>query len=436
MTTIRKDHFANFVIQCQKNYSFPSIYAYKEGVGFDYLYWKDIHGQLGFKPLEIVPWDDFNELPVQITLAPGTPVSFKVVNEEGEPLPGVKVAPTRIPHDGEIRQYPYIPPPTLQSFLDTLGVADSCFGWTNEEGFATISFLPERFIMRAEYDVESPREGVLHPDGRRVNYCGYLGLTMKEKPEKQEMPTITLEKWEREWEREEWKPRHVIGTVKLPDGTPVPWVEVEIETSVYHYHSWIPSAFTDVNGEYETVPLYYDDKYHINVADNMIGIASPVLNVDVGDGDTKTRVDFVLEKGIRVHGTVYDVDGKPFIEPFRNVIHHLSSDFCVVFLEKKPKPEPDPFESPFLDDTERAALLWNERNEKRNGPSAYILDGEYEYLLPAVKGEYKILVVDRGGYGDDPQVNATPQEFSLNGDEEEYEVDLYLKERIPESNRY
>ncbi|MCL2349723.1 MAG: carboxypeptidase-like regulatory domain-containing protein, partial [Planctomycetaceae bacterium] len=345
--SVSTDGEGKFKLFDDKESSFPSIYVYKKGVGFDYLGWKEVEKKSGMTSES--PPKKLDNLSVQLTLLRGTPVTVKVVNEKGEPLPGVKVIPSRIQEE-EIWQWPFIPPKTLESFLDFVGAADSSCGWTNEEGIATITFLPERLITRTRFDADSPEEGVPHPDGRRVYYRGYGGLTMKEMLKDHEMPTITLDEQEQEQEPE-WKPVHITGTVKLPDGTPVPWIEVEIRSPGY-FNGGPPPCFTDVNGEYEFYASA-NEVYDFSVARNMIGVAPPVLNFKAGDGKTDARVDFVLKKGIRLHGTVYDVDGKPLADSDRYVKDslHLYSAYHITVLEKKPGSVP--LENPSLDDEEK-----------------------------------------------------------------------------------
>ena len=398
----------------------PPVYAYKEGVGFDYLSRKEIEKRNGItfenrgfgQPEKIngmsayLP-EKINALSVQLTLAPTTPVTIKVVNEEGEPLPGVKVAPSEILEEGATPHYMTM----LESFMDSFSAADFCCARTNEEGIATLEFLPERFITRTRFSAYVPREGILHPDGRQTYYNATFRW-MREPPEGQNCLEITLGKLAR-----------VKGTVKLADGTPVPWISIGV-SDLHPYQPDMPghrSGFTDVNGAYDLL-VPPNDVYHFDVADNMLGIASRVLNFKVGDGNADTTLDFVLEKGIRLHGKVYGADGKPAVGEYNS---RRYSDYHVVVLERKPKLEPDPYESPFLDDEDENDI-WNTWvwDRDRNSYGTNVVDGKYECLLPTVIGEYSIRV-SGGGYGSGGG-HGLPREFSLNGGEDEYELDLYM----------
>jgi len=388
-----------------KHYRPSTVYAYKEGIGFDYLDVKDIYKQLGREL-----WEDFDDWTVQLTLAPTTPVTIKVVNKEGEPLPGVIVAPSEILEEGTTPHYMTM----LESFMDRFNATDFCCVKTNEEGIATLNFLPERFIARTRFSAYCPKEGVLHPDGRRVYYYPAYRW-MRGLPEGQNFLEITLGKLAR-----------VKGTVKLADGTPVPWISINVN-DLRPTPFDMPghrSGFTDINGAYDLL-IPPNDVYHFEVADNMLGIAPRVLNFKIGDGNTDTTLDFVLEKGIRLHGTVYDAEGKPVVGEYNS---RRYSDYNVVIVEKKPKPEPDPFESPFLDNEDESdiwnAWIWD---KSRNSYWVAVVDGKYECLLPAAKGEYNIRA-GGGGYGSGVG-NGLPREFSLNGDEEVYELDLYMTEK-------
>ena len=368
---------------------FLQVYAYKEGVGFDYLSRENISQQNDLKPQG---YGYSNDLSVQLKLTPSTSVAIKVVNENGEPLPGVRVAPSEILEEGATPHYMTM----LESYMNQFRAAEFCYAKTNEDGIATLSYLPEQLISRTRFSAYPSRESILHPDGRRFYYTPSYRW-MKEAPEKQEPLVITLMRMVR-----------VKGTVKLADGPPVPWINVNVSD----LHPWQPDTpghrpgFTDVNGEYDLfVPP--NKAYHFSVAENMLGIAPDVRHFEVGNGDAEITLDFVLEKGIRLHGAVYDLDGKPLIDPDEDGQSGLNlySEYNVTILKKEPMPDPD--ESPFLDG--------RERKQYRAG----VFDGKYECLLPATKGEYMIRV--RGWYG---SVIRLTQEFRLNGDEKEFQLDL------------
>ena len=144
----------------------------------------------------------------------------------------------------------------------------------------------------------------------------------------------------------------------------------------------------------------------------MLGATPGVFAFDVGDGSTEKRLDFVLEKGIRIYGTVYDLDGKP-----------ASLEYQIFIRENDPNPEPC---DPDSEDCPDGGCPVGVVIRQTSNYGLDVLDGKYEYLFPAVPRSYRISAHLYGAEGH------TSHEFALLGDEEEYELDLYLTKESEE----
>ena len=163
------------------------------------------------------------------------------------------------------------------------------------------------------------------------------------------------------------------GRVTLPDGTPVPGVLISRSNHKACGHGLVA---TDMNGEYtleENVGQFLDV-----APESMLGAAPGVFAWDCGDGSQVKRLDFVLEKGIRIHGRVTRPDGS------------VPAIYEVSLYEKDPNPESDADkvycdregcaqdEAICIRQTGRGIKTFAE--EPVNGVE---ISEEYEYILPA-----------------------------------------------------
>jgi hypothetical protein len=371
------------------------VYAFKEGIGFDYLCTEEIDIYQGNTPPEKI-----SDGPFTLTLSPFKPVEIKVVNENNEPLPGVKVAPWLINKQEE------------KDCLNTSGAPDFFDCWTtNADGIATLECLPEWAIERTRYTAYGPMEGVVHNDNTRAFY-GNDDKRMEEFDNRQLTLTNVMQQFQNLTKDKKYKfiPTFVLplrarvtGTVKLPDGTPVPWTRITRKNHAACGHG---IRYTDANGVFELFENA-NEKLDLAVDGSRFGATPGVFAFDVGDGTTEKRLDFVLEKGIRLHGTIYGLDGKPADKEYQVFIH-----------ENDPNPEPcDPDSENCPDGGCPVGVVIRQTSNY----GADVLDGKYEYILPAVTRSYRISADLYGAEGRDSH------EFALLGDEEDYELDLHLK---------
>jgi len=354
--------------------SLQLVYAFKEGVGFDYHCTEEGRGMT---PPEII-----SDGPFQLKLSPIKAMDIKVVNENGEPIPLAKVRAWLIGKAGE------------KSSFNTVDAPDFFVSLTNEEGIATLQCLPEWTIERTSYSALGPQDGVVMPNSENKSYFGHKSLDWNKLLEKTEIPTFVLPKLAR-----------AKGTVKLADGTPVAWATITRSDHAVCGHG---IRFTDANGEFELLENA-NVKLDLAVDESKFGATPGIFAFDMGDGTSEKTLDFVIEKGIRMHGTVYGLDGKP-----------TDKEFSVLIYEKDPNPEPvlcDPEDEDCETcDTGNAIVIRQTSNYGKD-----VLDGKYEYILPAVKRDYSI---SASVYSDEGYAS---YEFTLTGNEEEYEFDLHLK---------
>ena len=370
------------------------VCAYKEGVGFDYLCTEEIDIYRGVTSPEKI-----SDGPFSLTLSRIKPVEIKVVNEDDVPLPDVTVGAWLIRKEGE------------KDSFNTSGAPIFFDSRTNTDGIATLQCLPEWAINRTRYTAHGPEEGVLRVDGTRV-YYGDDDKRMEEFENRQMSLSNVMRQVQSFTKDESYriiptfvlpKQARVKGTVKLPDGTPVPWACI---TRAAHAKCGHGIRFTDVNGEFE-LRENANETFDLAVDTCKLGATPGVFAFDVGDGSTEKTLDFVLEKGIRLYGTVYDLDGKP-----------ADKEYSVFIHENDPNPEPcDPNSEDCPDGGCAVGIVI--RQTSNYGEK--VLDGKYEYLLPAVPRTYSIHASLYGAEGH------TSHEFALLGNEEEYELDLYLK---------
>ncbi len=349
------------------------VYAFKKDVGFDYLCTEETDSSHGITPPEKI-----SDGPFQLTLASLKSVELKVVNEENEPLSHVKVGAWLITKEGERDSFNTARAP---AFFDS---------YTDVKGIATLHCLPEWAVDHTRYTAYGPTEGVLRDDGTRVYYGGD-DKRMEEFPEGQEMPTFVLP-----------KQAQVKGTVKLPDGTPVPWARITRGRYAACGHG---IRFTDANGEFE-LRENANDKFDLAVDDSKFGATPGVFAFDVGDGSVEKTLDFVLEKGVRLHGTVYGLDGKPADKEHQIFIYEMDPNPVVCEHDDK--------------DCETCGSGESFVIRQTGNYGSDVPDGKYEYILPAVKRDYRI---NASLYGAEGYVS---KEFTLTGDEGDYELDLHL----------
>jgi len=374
--------------------SLQQVYAFKEGIGFNYLCTEEIDHYRGITPPEKI-----SDGPFTLKLSPFKPVEIRVVNEDREPLPGATVGPWLIGKKGE------------KDSFNTSRAPNFFTNNTNAEGVATLQCLPEWAIDRTRYTAYGPSEGILQDDGTRV-YYGDDNKSMDEFENRQFTPSNIRQQMQNFAKNENYqfiptfvlpKQARVKGTVKLPDGTPVPWARI---TRASHATCGHGIRHTDANGEFELRENVHQ-KLDLAVDESKFGATPGVFAFDVGDGTSEKRLNFVLEKGIRLHGTVYGLGGKP-----------ADKEYWICINENDPNPEPC---DPDSDECPTGGCPVGVVIRRTGNYGESVLDGKYEYLLPTVKRSYSIRASLYGADG------YTSHEFTLNGDEEEHELNLHLK---------
>ncbi len=259
------------------------VFAIKPTVGFDYLKVEDERDRDTIQQ---------NIGPLTLRLTKTDPLSVHVENESGVPIEGIQVEPWLISISGKkYRSGLWSTNTAMNTVSKTAQKLKLFFATTDAQGNAVIDWLPKEIRGETEIIVRE----------KKLNRENLYGT-----------------------ERVLWKPGtgHISvqlpelvpirGSVRLPDGAPVPFASLS-----YQYERRNGWEYADQNGGFfftlnphETMAICVESK---------LGAASTAFNIDAGDGKNPPKVDFVLEKGIKIYGrTLAGLNGDT---PFSAVVN-------------------------------------------------------------------------------------------------------------------
>ena len=381
--------------------SLLQVFAWKEGVGFDYAVTKEIDSGSG-----VTPPEDISDGPFELTLQPFGKTKFRVTDEKNQPISGAEVTPWLI-----------VKPDAGGSFNT---VSDLSFfkAFTDADGIALCESVPDAWKEKTTYYFYGPpMKRSAEQVGKTEGYCGNYFENSCDKSLKK----LTADA---DGVYSVQLPRQAVTRVRvtLPDGTPVPGAAI---SRTFHKMGGHGLWKTDSLGE---VLLKENAGQFLDIAaESRLGAAPGVFAWDCGDGSEEKTLNIVLEKGIRLHGRVARADGS------------VPNIFYVIISEQDPNPESDA-DKDYCDregcgtDTARCA------RQTEGGVGSLVMKSnkglqadEYEYLLPAVKRTYKIAAVTEP----DERILCI-KELTVNGDEKEITLDMVLepkKEEKPAENQ-
>jgi len=330
------------------------------------------------------PPEKIKDGPFALKLLKWQTFKVRVVDEQQTPIPGAEV-------------FSWLPRKDDKDSINLGRLLHHLFPIvTDAQGIAEIPSITERMYSVAH----CPDEGILMPDGNR-RFFANAREHWSDFDKSEAIPTLTMEKL-----------GNVKGTVKRADGTPVAWSRITIKRHDACGHG---IRWTNAVGEFTHSWGKAGELFDIGV-ESELGAAPGVFGFDVGDGIEEKRLDFVLEKGIRLHGTVYDPDGTP------------SEQYQIFLHEKCP---------PSLLETIQAALGDTDQTCPPGGCAVGVVirqasdysepdsGGKYEYLLPAAPRKYDIFV---SSYKNS-DVFFELKDYEVKGNETEIKLDFHLKPR-------
>ena len=371
----------DFLFPDNERLSLQVICAFQKGKGLDFVSTREnpLYSNYGATPPELI-----SNGPFHLKLRPIEPVNIRVVDEDGQPITGARVTPWVISNPTK--------PEDLKAWNDHRGSFNTSGlngfeAITNTEGYAVVDSVPKEFLEETIFAATGPPV-----EGTAARFGSELP-TWKSMSQDGQPPTVTL-------------PRAALvrGRVTLDDSTPVG--DAQIHLRFHNGACGIKS--TNPKGEFD-----FEFNVHtlLNISVNSkLGAAPAVFGFSVGDGSEVKRLDFVLKKGIRLHGKVYNEDGLR-LKQFDVTINAVDPDPPESFAKDRYDNEK---RSPFHYGTNWADLL----------PTLHPETGEYEILLPAVPHEYYLSVREIPSTG----LGGLPYTLQVQGDEEEIEYDLHLKD--------
>ena len=340
-----------------------NVFAIKPGVGYDFLGLETRNSvSIASTPLQQ------EHGPLLLTLTKVAPIAFRVTNEEGQPLAGMKILPGSLRKADGSTSFPSINATShLARKLQLFSVT------TDKDGNATIDWIPRG--TSPEFVAHDPQE------------C--YGFE-----------TMTRRWWTRTYSAQLPRRVRIEGSVRLADGTPVPWARLAF---VSHGRG-NGETRADAMGNFS-----FSRNPHeiISVAvESNLGAAPAAVHVNAGDGSNPPRIDFVLEKGTRFFGTV------------------------LAGSDRKSYPANVHITEMVSDDSSLPVTI--DRYERRRAPTRTIRvdeNGNFETRLPSGKFEVRTSLprAPDGRHGGD-----FPIEFEI-ADEAEKRLDFYFPDNQKEN---
>ena len=353
------------------------VFAFHEELGMDYIVTEEGGGHRKSTSPE-----NIKDGPFALQLIQWQTYPIRIVDEHQMPIPGIQV-------------YAWL---QRKPEKDSLNLWSSIQSLTDSQGIATVPSISERMYFVAY----PPDEGVLMPDGSRRFFSRDDKFSSDFDPS-EAVPTLVLERLV-----------NVKGTVKRADGTPVAWscITISLRNLCGHGLRW-----TNAKGEFNFDGGKPGELFDIGV-ESELGAAPGVFAFDVGDGSEEKRLDFVLEKGIRLHGTVYLPDDTP-AEQYQIILYEKCPPSLLATLQSVLGTNVDPETCPPGGCPEGVVIRQVSDSGKPDS------GGKYEYLLPAIQRKYDISV---WSYTNN-DVFFELKDYEVHGDEEEIQLDFRMNVR-------
>ena len=355
------------------NIALMKVYAYKEGVGFDYHTTKEIDPVYG-----ITPPQDYSDGPFKLTLQPFSEMKFRITDDEGAPIQGAGVGPWLMTKTGE-----------NDCFNTACDGSLNFNAFTDADGCAVLRSVPEALKEKTTFLIRGEEWNKKFVAAGR-SFGSVIKKWDKLTKDAEGVFNVSL-------------PKQAVTCVQvtLPDGMPVPGC---IISRASHKACGHGIRITDANGiTYlrENVGQYLD-----LAPESSFGAAPGVFAWDCGNGTKVKQLHFVLQKGIPVHGRVTRQDGS------------VPDYFSIFFYEKDPNAVSDT--NKLYCDREGCAKSEAYCIRQTSGGKNESVDPErYEYILPAVKRTYNI----QANVYPDEQIHFS-KEITVNGDEKEITLDI------------
>ncbi len=376
-----------FLYPDNEQISMQVVCAYEKGKGLDFVPTKEypFFSNYGATPKNLI-----SNGPFHLKLRPVEPVKIRVVDEAGEPIPGVNVQTWIIANPKKPDDFK--PLNDQRNLFNTSGMKDFSAD-TDAEGYATMDTIPKDFLEDTSFTV-GPSYAETLPRFSDI-YTTWEKMTRNG-----QSPTVVL------------PPAAIVqGSVKLADGTPVPNAEIFLR---YH-NGGCASPLANDHGEFVLVQKPHT-LLNISVR-SKLGVTPSVFGFDVGDGSEVKRLDFVLKKGIRLHGKVYDQGDS------------LAKDFYVQVKEIDPNPPASYDPQALIGVKPDGVTYYYNTADLEDFAGTEESHGEYECVIPAVRRDYGV------------SAETVPNKamitkshlLKVNGDEKEIEYDFHLDadRRIP-----
>ncbi|MGL4941876.1 MAG: hypothetical protein ACRC46_01640 [Thermoguttaceae bacterium] len=327
---VKSDAEGKFRFPWPSEETLQRVYAFKKGVGFDFAGTDEPD-----EAQEIIVPEKIDNGPFTLVLQQPQTVKIRVVDEAGEPIQGAHVSPWLIDKN------------TTQSGRNhtNFNTAQGPWGvtsFTDENGIATFDWIPTANTSQITFTAYGNyRSGNRMKDGvvcyfgsNRVRYEPNAASNNWWEYEECKNGKCFLVK---EGETEKWiyetdeagvvkltlpKLARIQGTVKYSDGTPAARVMISRKD---HDRCGHGIRFSDENGNFD---LRENLGTKLNLAVESQKECLPTLFAyDVGDGTEVQQLDFVLQKGVKLTGTILDAEGKP-----------LQGVYTIWINEKNPDP--------------------------------------------------------------------------------------------------
>lgn len=278
------DAQGNIKLNWPKERDFFSLYVVKSGLGFINIDEKEKLSQNSGRAFEV-------KMPESKT------VIVNVRNENNEPIENCDVTVAIVP-DGD-------------RGIVFAGDASIFLSATDSKGNAVFDWIPTSGVREVHFHVAhhlNERQRLEAEEGTPIYDCSKITYPVDRVPAVIDVALPRMSK--------------VVGSVKRSDGVPireenlitvatsktVPEVSGEgttIYTSVYHV---MPSIDTDENGNFSFLAKT-DAVANIGLVTKE-GAVEDVYDSKTGNGEKFNRLDFVLQKGTRVHGVLRDPKGE------------------------------------------------------------------------------------------------------------------------------
>jgi beta-lactamase regulating signal transducer with metallopeptidase domain len=240
------------------------VYAYKAGVGLDYVESRDPIASEEDRPAE--PPDEEPDEELALTLDGAITVRVRLIDPENRPLVGVPVYPWLFKKPDKTDTF------NLSGLLDEFPVE------TDARGIAAFDCIPANneepitFWTRSP-DYWAPQRPIYDPTRGEGEITVPMVRTVR-----------------------------VSGRVRFADGRPAPDIQVDAGGAGYQEDQFRGSAYTDAEGRFEFL-VYPDQIYMFLINDSKW--AAPVQELIVVRPDTPVDgIDFELRPGTRIHGRV------------------------------------------------------------------------------------------------------------------------------------